>query len=276
MIRANTDDLSVQIPVFIEIDPDRIEKVEKGGRSIPVDVKRLREIGLRAQLQMKSMVTGQMMIELDFYPDKPAKLIGDGTVPEIPTIPSSIEELVKRIEKVPVEEIFKKLLTAVKGIETVVNSPGMQKLPASLNLTLEETRKLVRNIDQKVASLGSSVDETLKDYGKLARNVDGKMEPLVTGFNETVRDIRKLVNNTDGRIKQLTASVEETAKEATKTLAQAQETLSTVEEDSAVTYELTKMLKELASAAHSIRILAEYFERHPDALVQGKGESGGK
>ncbi len=276
MIRANTDDLSVQIPVFIEVDPDRFEKVEKDGRSLPVDVEKLREHGLRAQLQMKSMVTGQMMIELDFYPDKPAKLIGDGSIPEIPTIPSSIEELAKRIEKVPVEEIFNKLLTAVEGIEKVVNSPGMQKLPVSLNLTLEETRKLVRNIDQKVDSLGSSVDETLKDYGKLARNVDGKMEPLVTGFNKTVRDIRKLVNNTDGRIKQLAASVEETAEEATKTLAQAQETLSTVEEDSAVTYELTKMLKELASAAHSIRILADYFEQHPDALVQGKGESGGK
>lgn len=276
MIRADTDDLSVQIPVFIEVDPDRFEKVEKGGRFIPVDVKRLREHGLRAQLQMKSMVTGQMMIELDFYPDKPVKLVGDGTVPEIPTIPSSIEELAKRIEKVPVEEIFKKLLSAVEGIEKVVNSSGMQKLPASLNLTLEDTRKLVRNIDEKLDSLGSSADETLKDYGKLARNIDGKMEPLVTGFNETVRDIRKLVNNTDGRIKQLAASVEETAEEVTETLAQAKETLSTVEEDSAVTYELTKMLKELASAAHSIRILADYFERHPDALVQGKGESGGK
>jgi paraquat-inducible protein B len=276
MIRANTDDLSVQIPVFIEVDPDRIEKVEQSGRFIPGDVKMLRGIGLRAQLQMKSMVTGQMMIELDFYPDKPAKLVGDGTVPEIPTIPSSIEELAKRIGKVPVEEIFKKLLTAVEGIEKVVNSPGMQKLPASLNLTLEDTRKLVRNIDQKVDSLGSSADETFKDYGKLARNVDGKVEPLATGIDEAMRDIRKMANNTDGRIEQLAASVEETAQEATETLAQAKETLSTVEEDSAVTYELTKMLKELASAAHSIRMLAEYFERHPDALLQGKGESGGK
>ncbi len=280
MIRANTDNLSVQIPVFIEVDPDRFEKVEKGGRFIPVDVKKLREHGLRAQLQMKSMVTGQMMIELDFYPDKPAKLIGDGSIPEIPTIPSNIEELAKRIEKVPVEEIFKKLLTAIEGIEKVVNSPEMQKLPASLNLTLEETRKLVQNIDQKIASLGSSVDETLKDYGKLARNVDGKVEHLASGIDETVRDIQKLVNNTDARIEKLTAGVEETAAATTAAMVQGKKTLTTAEgaisEDSPVLYELTNAFKELASAAHSIRILAEYFEQHPDALVQGKGESGGK
>jgi len=165
---------------------------------------------------------------------------------------------------------------AIEGIDNVVNSPKIEKIVDALNLVLEDSRKLVQNIDQKVDTLGPSADKTLKDYGKLARNVDGKVEPLATGIDEAMRDIRKMANNTDGRIKQLVASVEETAKEATGTFTQAKETLSTVEEDSAVIYELTKMLKELAAAAHSIRILADYFERHPEALVQGKSESGGK
>jgi paraquat-inducible protein B len=35
-------------------------------------------------------------------------------------------------------------------------------------------------------------------------------------------------------------------------------------------YELQKMLGELTAAARSIRLLAEYLERNPDALVRGK------
>jgi len=36
--------------------------------------------------------------------------------------------------------------------------------------------------------------------------------------------------------------------------------------------ELLKALEELAAAARSIRIMAEYLERHPEALIQGKAK----
>jgi len=44
---------------------------------------------------------------------------------------------------------------------------------------------------------------------------------------------------------------------------------------SPVRYELVNALKELAGAMRSMRVLADYLERHPEALVQGKGGSGG-
>jgi len=48
--------------------------------------------GLRAQLQMQSLVTGQLLVALDFYPDKPINLVGGETeYQEMPTIPSTIE-----------------------------------------------------------------------------------------------------------------------------------------------------------------------------------------
>jgi paraquat-inducible protein B len=35
-------------------------------------------------------------------------------------------------------------------------------------------------------------------------------------------------------------------------------------------YELKRLMSELASAARSIRVLAEYLEHNPDALLRGK------
>jgi paraquat-inducible protein B len=47
-------------------------------------------------------------------------------------------------------------------------------------------------------------------------------------------------------------------------------------EDSALVYNLRNALKELSSAGRSIRVLADYLEQHPDALIRGKGSIGGK
>ena len=58
-------------------------------------------------------------------------------------------------------------------------------------------------------------------------------------------------------------------------LEQAQVTLETanglVAQDSALYLEIKRMLRELSAAARSIRGMAEYLERHPEALIKGKG-----
>jgi paraquat-inducible protein B len=61
------------------------------------------------------------------------------------------------------------------------------------------------------------------------------------------------------------------------TLDQAQKTLVSVEgtlgKDSPMQHEIRRALKELGDAARSIRVLADYLERHPDALIYGKGKA---
>ena len=42
-------------------------------------------------------------------------------------------------------------------------------------------------------------------------------------------------------------------------------------EDSRTRYNLDVTLEELAAAARSLRIMADYIERNPDALIKGKG-----
>jgi paraquat-inducible protein B len=44
-----------------------------------------------------------------------------------------------------------------------------------------------------------------------------------------------------------------------------------VGKDSATKADLENTLQELASAARSLRLLADYLEKHPDAIIKGKG-----
>ena len=65
------------------------------------------------------------------------------------------------------------------------------------------------------------------------------------------------------------------ADELHATLEAAHSALATVEAsastDGEIGSQLQDALKEISAAARSIRVMAEYLERHPDALIKGKG-----
>ena len=69
---------------------------------------------------------------------------------------------------------------------------------------------------------------------------------------------------------------QETATELTKTLQQTRRTLANAEKmlapNSSLQAEAHRALSELSSAARSFRIMADYLERHPEALIRGKGD----
>lgn len=253
VLRAYAEELSFEIPVFIEIEPDRLERVGEQRQSPEVTMKQLIQKGLKAQLQMQSMVTGQLIVELDFHPDKPIQLRGkDPKYIEIPTIQADMAELMKKIEKVPIEKIFEKLLSAVEGIEKVVNAPEVMSSVRSLDQTLVSAHKLVENVNRHIVPLAQSIEGTMEDSRKLVQNINTQIEPLAV-------------------------SIKGTADAATETIVQAEKTLVTVGnslgEDSALIYDLNQSLNELSEAARSIRFLADYLNRHPESLIHGKGGS---
>ena len=277
---ANTDDLSFQIPVFAETE--RRHFTLTGNETLDLSPRAqlalLVERGMRAQLIKQSMVTGQLIVELDFHRDKPAKLVaGYSEYMQIPTISSGMDDLVKQIEKAPIQEILNKVLSAVDGIEKAINSKEVKESLRSLEQALKNLNKLVQNIDSRIEPLVSTVEETVKDYGKLARNVDRQVKPVLSGIVETERHANKLVKNVNAQVSRLGSSIEEAAKSAAAALVEAKRTLNTIEgltsEDSQMMYQITTTLKELSAAARSIRVWADYLERHPEALLRGKGGS---
>ncbi len=113
----------------------------------------------------------------------------------------------------------------------------------------------MRNVNAQVRPLASDIKKAVEEYGKLARNVDGQIQPLAS-------------------------SIEKTLEEARGALEQGRETLAVAEadlaEDSPLLVELDNTLKEIGTAARSFRLFVDYLKRHPEALLKGKGKSGGK
>ncbi|HNQ86629.1 MAG TPA: MlaD family protein [Deltaproteobacteria bacterium] len=247
----NQDTQSVQIPVLVEIDPHTIIR-EKGWTNPKDFINLLIGQGLRAQLQLQNLLTGQLLIELDFHPDKPSRLVrSEARYPEIPTIPSSLEQLSKTIEKIPMEELVTKLISAIEGVEKAVTSPELTESIRSLNLALNDVRSLVKNLD-------------------------GTIGPLSSDIMATLEDTRNLVRDFGRHAESLQESIDRASDATRKAMEQAEKTFGALEHasaaDSPVMFQLSRTLDEISATADSIRALSDYLNRHPEAMLRGKGE----
>ncbi len=243
---------SFYIQVIVELTSGKIKqsltKETSGPKETYEYCNQLIKQGLRAELGLQSVVTGQLQIELDFYPKEKAIFVGENAqFQEIPTIPSKFEKLTKTLENLPLKEIVDKVSSSLNRIDALLESPEIIETLQSTKLAMKDARKVFYNINKQVPPLLNKLDVVLESYGALAQNVDQQVAPLSFKVDELVK----------------------TVNEASK---QADRTLKTIEnvvgENSITTVELTETLKEFSSAARSIRNLADYLNMHPETIVQ--------
>jgi paraquat-inducible protein B len=257
--------MTVEIPVIIEIERERFQM--KGERTEKIKPKermaQLIEHGLRAKLTIQSPVTGQLMIDLDFHPNTTANLIGsDYPYPEIPTIPSTLEQIAETLSELPIKKMFKKLEDAIENVSNVLGDPALKEIVASAKGVVENANRLI------------------KDTDKLIANVDRQVTPIADSVINTAEDAQQLIRNINGHVDPVASKVDAALDEAKAALIQAGKTMEGIEaltaEDSETNYRLNKALSELTRVARSVRVLTDYLEQYPDSPLRGKGGSGGK
>jgi paraquat-inducible protein B len=106
-------------------------------------------------------------------------------------------------------------------------------------------------------------------------------------IDEAVTSIRSLTSTVDDNVKTLSGDLQQTTAEARLAFKQASVAMQELEAtvagmqgsigtDSPTFYELAKSLREVSAAARSLRLLANYLERNPRALIFGKPEVRGE
>ena len=193
----------VKIPVIVTAEPERIsfigELPEGVTRETLVDY--LVERGLRAQLRTGSLLTGQIYIALDLFPDaKPAKLVRGERYgyPEFPTTPTQFEEigskvtqLVAKIDKIPIEQIGNDLRDTLQGAKRLTNSPELTEAVKSLNATIKELQLLTADLRTRTTP---EVNATLEQARKSLAAAESAMHAnsplqnrLLTTLDELAR-----------------------------------------------------------------------------------------
>ncbi len=146
----------VLIPVVIDVELSRVMGIPEmpGYPDYPKFIKQ----GLRAKLAIQNFITSQLMIALDFYPDRPATFHNNiKSYPELPALPIS-PDIFEVMDDIPVKEITANLNQAVAGINRLVNSEGISEL----DRTLKEVTSSARSFGLFVEYLEQHPEALLK------------------------------------------------------------------------------------------------------------------
>jgi paraquat-inducible protein B len=272
-------------PVYIQLEVNRIREsqIRQSRAERREYLKSLIQRGLRAQLVVQSLVTGQLIVQLGFYPDTPIRLVGeDPDVPELPTMPTALQQvqaaaqdILEKIKELPLDQLFANVMQTIEGANRLVNAPEVLAAVRAMSETMIDVQHLVRQVDSQVGRVLDDVGGTaaasravLTDIQHLVRRIDGQIIPLADGAKHTLdaarallKDSQQFVRNADGKVIRMTESFTETAKTAQTTMVTGQRRIDD---------NLIPALQEVTAAVRSIRALVDFLERNPNALVTGR------
>ena len=227
--------------------------------------------GLRIRLEMQSIVTGKLLLAMDFYPETSVTLYGlEEELIEVPTIPTDLEKLTQILEKLPLEELFYDIKDAVGSIKRLAGSPALAEAIESLNAALKDLENVMAAVK---ATTVPQINATLKSYDRLAQNLDTQVEPMTASITDTARESRILVKNLNDGMGEVLQSTQGALDQAAQALAAFEEL---AESDSFIQRDLSETLHEVEKAARAVRHLADTLDKHPEALLRGKSVEGGR
>jgi paraquat-inducible protein B len=172
------------------------------------------ERGLRAQLQTGSLLTGELYVAFEYFPDLPKPKIDWTREPlELPVVPGTMANLESKLT----------------SILTKIDSMPLGAI----------------GIDLKNALV--TLDQTLKDAGTLMNSVNVQLVPQGT---KTLEELRRAIGDADRVVTNANATL--------------------FGADSPVPQDMRDAIQEVTRAARSVRVLVDYLERHPEALIRGK------
>ncbi len=232
----------------LEFHPETMENayVEEGEYTL---LPFLLDRGMRASLKSASLLTGQLYVSLDFHPGTPERYLGSGIddYPELPTIDSGLDQVIAKLTELPLEELFARLNNTLTAVEDILRSPRVEESLAALPTLLTDA------------------DMTIVDLRHL---LNRELTTVAREASRTLVATRSAVQSLS------TAITEESLVQVSSTLTEFEATLQLLQErleaNDPLMHELVVTLREIGSAARSVRDLADALEEHPESLVRGK------
>jgi paraquat-inducible protein B len=257
MIQIDERGKTFRVPVRYDIDLTRLTTSTGAFVDLDEELVLRQQIadGLRAQLQMESIVTGQLYLELSYNVEaRPAEFeAGPTPYPEIPTSPSLLAAIGTGAGSL-VADVLKILFRVNELLEGV----DMQGINAAVVASAQSVQRLVESPEilaamSQVPGMTTQVSETMEELKRLAERMGAGMDPMQSQLEETSREMVLT-------LQALRKSIDETHEMLTA--------------DSGVGYRLEQALASFAEAAEAMRVLAVTLERNPDMLLRGKKPGG--
>ena len=198
----------VRIPVTVAFEPQRVERVglaQTQASSVANVMRAMNAFvaeGLRAQLRSESLISSQLIVAFDFFPDAPpAQIRFEGRIPVLPSVPSdmaSIEatangllvklsSLMDRVQKMPLEGVIDDTRGMLQSFRKLADEPQIRKVLGSADTTLTQADETLHNLDKLLASADAG-------YGNNS-DVRRNLADLLRQLQDTARSMKALADS---------------------------------------------------------------------------------
>lgn len=259
-IRYEPGNHQLLIPVVAESVQGKLLDITGNAVENPFEPTELIAGGLRARLATQSFLTGQLYVELDFFPDKPAVYRSPNRTPdEIPTIPSPVQEIATKLQSIDLERLINDVTAIATSTRQFVSGPELAQTLRNLDGALAALRSASERLDRRIDPLADELARTTRATTAAVQSAQAAMQQVGTAADRfgavadsaaaPLRDIQ----GTAEELRRTAGNLRELAGEGVPALHQAGRTM-----------------KDLAQAARSLQDLADSLERQPSALLFGK------
>src|SRR5881397_873447 len=193
LIRHNQASNDFSMPVVITIDKKvaqaKSDDLLQIGSQTHLD--QFIEQGFRGRLDAESLVTGVLYVGLEIVPNAPPPVFHQlkAEYPEIPTLPSDIQQLLSNLAHVDVRGLSEKLNLLLARLDTSIGQLNIPEISAGVTNLLGAGTRLLTNED--LTNSLASLRQTLDQARTLLQRVDGRVDPLVDSVTQTLTDAQK-------------------------------------------------------------------------------------
>ncbi|MBB4090671.1 MlaD family protein [Salinibacter ruber] len=266
-LRVDLENETFQVPVQYAVNLDPVTDTT-GARLNLDDPALLRdqiEDGLRAQLQLESIVTGKLYVELTYISDPDSAVYAQGP-PSRLSIPTELSPLAKlgegasglvtNLRQFDVTQINENLVTFLVNANDKLEALDAEAINRSALSTIESVREVVESKEVRTAlqdmpKATERLRATIKDAQALIQRLDRGVEPTADELEKTSRQLRA------------------TLKRMRRTMDEVDQTLSP---NSGIGYQMNEALSNLSEATEALRVLVQSLERNPSMFLRGREE----
>jgi paraquat-inducible protein B len=260
------------------------------------------EEGLRAQLQSLSLLTGQLFMELNFYPESPwseqmRKELENGI---LPVQISPIERLKQSFIKRDFDNHLDTVIIVMQELGTFVSEGKFRKLLDDLSSSTSHARQMLANGTRDLSPVMRQAGAILVLLEEVLSKVNEGFTPILDSAQDSIREIVQQTNKVSEQVGELTKTTRSFVERLESITVEKEPDLSALIDnlrDSSLTMNsvlkeisalveqikessapnsrfqegIQDTLAELEKAALSMRSLAELLRRNPEAILHGKG-----
>ncbi len=239
-IRLEFDPLggNPRVAIRFEVQPGRIPNIRKDSQSPPMFVARsLVRRGLRVQLRTASFITGQMVLAMDFFPNAPpADVSMQGDAIVWPNIPGGLDSITSSLSQVAQKLQQLPLDEIANNLNTALRGVSGFTNGPELKRSLSALADAMASTRDLMHTLDTGVTPALDHVSQISQ-----------GLQAAVDRLNRLINSAD----------------------------SGYGSNSQFNRDLARLLDQASDTARSVRLLADYLDQHPEALLRGRSGRAG-